>query len=57
MTKETIEVIRYALNFLKGVNEAIVIASHSNERVHRAYEDLRKDREAIVEFEAFVTRQ
>lgn len=56
MTEETIKIIRFALNFLKGVNEAIVIASKSNDRTHKAYEDLQKDKEAILEFEAFVVR-
>lgn len=54
MTEETIKTIRFALNFLKGVNESIVIASTSNERSHQAFEDLIKDRIAIAEFEAFV---
>lgn len=56
MTKETIETIRFALQFLKGVNETIVIASNSIERSHKAYEDIQKDKEAIAEFEAFVIR-
>lgn len=56
MTKETIETIRFALRFLKGVNESIYYASNSSERIKKALEDMKKDSKALDEFETFVDR-
>ena len=56
MTKETIETIRFALRFLKGVNESIYYASNSSKRIEKALEDMKKDNEALEEFELFVVR-
>lgn len=56
MTKETIETIRFALRFLKGVNETIYYSSESSERAKKALEDVEKDNKALDEFEMFVVR-
>lgn len=57
MTKETIETIRYALRFLKGVNETIIISSNSSKRIEQANNDVIADETAIQEFETFVLKQ
>lgn len=56
MKKETIETIRFALRFLAGVNEAIYHSSNSSKRIEQALKDVRKDNEALDDFESFVVR-
>lgn len=48
---QTVETIRYALRFLRGVNEAIVISSASSERKAKANQDIKKDEDALEDFE------
>lgn len=48
---QTVETIRYALRFLHGVNDTISIISESSIRRQKALEDMKKDEDALEDFE------